>query len=291
MKAPPLDQIRALEVLLRTRSLSSAARELGITRSKADKTLQQLRSDLNDQLLIQRGDQMIRTPRAERMADPLGATLEALDSLLEDDDKRECTATAAIGMRDQFVLALAPALVKRVAVESPQTTLKIVPYERDRLVDYLAGGTVDVAVAVDPPPVPDLVTTLLYVETFVCVTADRAPLTVQRYLSAAHVVTTSRSGYDAVDVALGRLGYRRRVVAHVPHFAALLKAAQSQGLCATVPTRAVLAMRPSNVFVQPPPLPIPVFRVWLVWHRRYEHDPGNRWLRKLVMSASKVASE
>jgi DNA-binding transcriptional LysR family regulator len=287
MKAPSLDRIRALEVLLRTRNLSSAALELGVARSAAASTLRQLRSYLNDQLLIRRGRHMIRTPRGEHLADPLGATLHALDTLLEGDGRRAYRTTATIAMRDQFALSLAPALIRQVAAESPRTTLKIVPYERDRLADYLGRGTVDVAVAVDPPDIPDLVTTLLYRETFVCVTSEREPVTLERYLSASHVATASQ-GHDVVDAALARLGYRRRVVAHVPHFAALLRAAESEGLYATVPLRAIKAMRPANVFVHLPPLAIPDFCVSLVWDRRYDHDPRNRWLRGLLMSAAEA---
>jgi len=289
MKAPSLDRLRALEALLRTRSSSSAAVELGITPSSVHKALGQLRSELKDQLLIRRGARTMLTRRAERLVEPLSATLRALDKLFDDDEKHARRAHAAIAMRDQFVLALAPTLMQRLAAESPQTTLKILPYDRERLLDELIRGTVDVAVAADTPDVPELINTLLYRETFVCVTCDRAPLTLDRYLRAAHVAT-SHSGSTLIDGALSRMGYRRRIVTHVPHFAALLQAAESDGLCATVPAGVVLAMRPPNLFVHPAPLAIPELPVSLVWHRAREQDPDNRWLRDLVTAAAKVAA-
>jgi DNA-binding transcriptional LysR family regulator len=259
--------------------------ELGVTPSTATKTLGQLRSELNDQLLIRRGDRMILTHRAERLVDPLGATLGALDRLLEDDSKQARRTTAAIAMRDESVLALAPALVKRLAAESPHTTLKIVPYERDQLAEDLARGAIDVAVAADPPLDPNLVTALLYEETFVCLTSDRAPLTLERYLSRTHVTTSSNGWYAGVDAALARNGYKRRIVANVPHVAALLLAAE-RGLCATLPYRAALAVRPARLFIHAAPFTIPEFQVLLVWHRRSKQDPDNRWLRGVVISAA-----
>jgi len=286
MKAPSLDRIRALEALLRTRSLTSAAAELGVTRSTATKTLGHLRAELNDQLLMRRGDQLILTRRAERLVDSLGETLGALDRLLEDDGREPARPTAAVAMRDEFVLALAPALVRRLAAESPQTTLKILPYQHQTLADDLARRTVDVAVAADPPRSPQLLTKLLYKEAFVCVTADRAPLTLERYLSAAHVTTTSHSVNVAIDTALARKRYKRKVVAQVPHLAALLHAAESQGLCATLPVRAVLAIRPAQLFIHVSPVAIPERRVLLAWHRKHDQDPGNRWLRAVLMSAA-----
>ena len=286
MKAPSLDRIRTLEALLRTRSPSSAAAELGVARSTATKTLEQLRTELNDQLLMRRGDQMVLTKRAQRLLGSLGETLGALDRLLREDRKQASRTRAAVAMRDELVLALAPRLVKRLAAESPQTALRILPYEHHTLSEDLAARTIDVAVAVDPPRSDELVTALLYREPFVCVTGDRAPLTVERFLSAAHVTTKSHSGNAPVDAALAHNGYKRRVVAQVPHLAALLQAAESDGLCATLPVRVVLAMRPASLFVHTPPIAIPDRRVMLVWHRECEEDPDNRWLRVILMSAS-----
>ena len=284
MKARRLDRIRVLEALLRTRSPSSAALELGVTRRTASKTLGQLRSELNDQLLIRRGARMILTGRAEQLVSSLGATLGALDRLIKD-DTRASRASATLAMRDDFVLTLAPGIVKRIAAESPRTMLKIAPYERDQLVDDLARRTIDVAVTAEPMADPDLVTTFLYAESFVCVTSDRTPITLERYVSAKHVTTTSHVGRAGVDDALARNGYQRNIVAQVPHLAALMEAAEG-GLCATLPGRVAHALRPAGLFVHALPLAIRDLRVSLVWHRRWERDPDNRWLRQVVTSAA-----
>jgi DNA-binding transcriptional LysR family regulator len=223
------------------------------------------------------------------LVEPLGATLRSLDKLFDDDEKEARRAHVTIAMRDQFVLSLAPAVMRRLAAESPDTALKILPYHHDRLLDELMRGTVDVAVAADPPNMPELVKVLLYRETFVCLTCDRAPLTLEKYLRAGHVAT-SHSGSALIDGALARMGYKRRIVTHVPHFAALLQAAESKRLCATVPSGVVMAMHSPNLFIHPAPLAIPDLPVSLLWHRKREQDPNNRWLRNLVISAAKTLS-
>jgi DNA-binding transcriptional LysR family regulator len=289
MKAPSLDRLRALEALLRTRSSSSAAVELGVTPSTIHKTLSHLRSELKDQLLIRRGERTVLTRRAERLVEPLGATLRALETLLEDDHRQAHRPHVAIAMRDQFVLALAPAVMRRLAAERPDTTLKILPYHQDRLLDELMRGTVDVAVAANPPKIPELITAPLYRETFVCLTCDRAPLTLEAYLRAGHAAT-AHSGSALIDGALARMGYKRRIVTHVPHFAALLRVVASNRLCATVPCGVVRAMHPHNLFIHPAPLAIPDLPVALVWHRTREADPDNRWLREVLISAASEAA-
>ncbi len=178
-------------------------------------------------------------------------------------------------MRDEFVLALAPTLVKRLAAESPQTRLNILPYEHHSLAEDLGRRTIDVAVAVDPPRSDELVTELLYREAFVCVTADRDPLTLERYLSAAHVTMRSR-------MAVARRSTRRSPTAatsgeSLPRFLTwprCCSAAESEGLCATLPVRVVLAMRPARFFVHTPPVAIPDRRVMLAWHRELRSGSG-----------------
>ena len=250
------------------------------------KTLGQLRTELNDQLLMRRGDQMILTQRAQRLLPPLGETLGALDRLLEDGSKLASRTRVAIAMRDEFVLALAPALVTRMAAESPQTSLKLLPYQHQNVIEELARRTFDVAVAVDPPKSTYLRTTLLYREAFVCMTAERTPLTLESYLSARHVTTSSPNGNAGDDASLRHKGYNRRIAVQVPHLAALLHAVESEGLYATLPIRVVLAIRPANLFIHTPPIPIPERRVMLAWHRESDSDPDNRWLRDVLVSAS-----
>jgi DNA-binding transcriptional LysR family regulator len=286
MKAPSVDRIRALEALLRTRSPTSAAAELHVARATAKRTLEEWRAELNDQLLMRRGNQLILTRRAESLVSTLGEALGTLDRLLEGEPEQAERANAAISMRDEFVLTLAPALLKRLATDHPQTTLKILPYEHHAPIEDLDRRIVDLAVVVDPPRSSEIVTKLLYTEPFVCVTADRAPLTPERYLSAAHVAMTSYGANAAVDAALARHGYKRHIAVYVPHLTALLQAVESDGLYATLPIRPLLAMRPAKLFVHPAPIPIPERSVLLAWNRKCERDPKNRWLRNLVLSVS-----
>jgi DNA-binding transcriptional LysR family regulator len=85
------------------------------------------------------------------------------------------------------------------------------------------------------------------------------------------------------------MGYKRRVIAYVPHFAALLRVVASQRLCATVPSGVVQAIQPHSVYVHPAPLAIPDLPVSLVWHRTREADPDHRWLRDVLISAATTA--
>jgi DNA-binding transcriptional LysR family regulator len=225
-------------------------------------------------------------PRAQRLANPIGASLRDLRRLLEGNGSPARPSIVSVSMRDQFVLALGPSLVRRLAEQSPGTVLNVLPYDRERLADDLARGVGDVAVAVDPPGAPGLIGTTLYRETFVCLTPNRNPPTLAEYLGAWHVATTAHAGYSGIEATLSRKGYSRRVAAFVPYFAALVHVAEAEGLYATLPSRVVDAIKPRRAFVHPLPLAIPGFRVSMVWHRRCDRDADNRWLREMIVASA-----
>jgi DNA-binding transcriptional LysR family regulator len=142
--SPSLNHLLVLEALLRTRSPTAAARELTVTQSAVSKTLAALRQELGDPLLLRRGDGMVLTPRAERLAGPLAASLRSLRSLVTDSPSDTGPATIVIAMRDQFVVSLGAALLRAVTSGSPQTEIRFVSYDRERIGDELARGAVDV---------------------------------------------------------------------------------------------------------------------------------------------------
>src|SRR5580698_8542054 len=159
---PSLDRLEVLESLLRTKSPTASARELGVTQSAVSKTLAVLRGELADPLLLRRGDTMVLTPRAERLLAPLSSSLNALRSVVTDTAEPSGPATATLALRDQFVVSLGPAILRIVARESPRTVVRFLAYERERVMDDLARGAIDVAVAVDPPEAPGLRQSVLY---------------------------------------------------------------------------------------------------------------------------------
>ncbi len=279
---PSLNHLVVLEALLRTRSPTAAARELNVTQSAVSKTLAALRRQLGDPLLLRRGDAMIPTPRAEQLAGPLAASLRSLRGLVTDSPADPGPAVAVIAMRDQFVVSLGAALLRAVASRSPQTQVRFVSYDRDRIGDELARGAVDVAIAVDPPDRPGLRQTVLYHEQFVCVALPRKRLTLRSYLAEDHVVATAHAGYAGIDATLGKMGYRRHIVAYTTYFAAALHLADELGILATLPSRVASSLPLRRLKAYPLPVALPGFTCRMVWDARVDTDARNRWLRDSI---------
>ena len=286
---PSLDRLEVLESLLRTKSPTASARELSVTQSAVSKTLAVLRDELGDPLLLRRGDTMVLTPRAERLRAPLSSSLNALRGVVSDTAQPSGPATATLALRDQFVVSLGPAILRIVAKESPRTVVRFLAYERERVMDDLARGAIDVAVAVDPPDGPGLRQAVLYRETFVCIAPQRKPLTLRGYLGAGHVTTTAHTGYSGVDQVLSEHGHTRRIVASTTFFATAAHLADELGLVATLPSRVARAAFLRRAHVHPVPFAVPSFSSRLIWDARADVDTANRWIRDVARRAANEA--
>jgi DNA-binding transcriptional LysR family regulator len=287
---PTLDRLEVLGSLLRTRSPTASARELGVTQSAVSKTLAALRDELSDPLLVRRGDAMLLTPRAERLRAPLASALAALRNVVANTEVPAGPAAVTIALRDQFVLSLGAGIVRGIGSESARTAVRLVSYERVRIGDELATGAVDLAIAVDPPEEAGLLQAVLYHETFVCVAPRRPRLTLRAYLAAGHVTTTAHSGYSGIDETLLAMGHTRRIVASTTYFIAAANLAQELGLIATVPERLARALSLRRSSVHALPFPSPSFSTRMIWDVRADNDPTNQWLRSLVRRAASAGN-
>lgn len=285
--ARSLNRLVVLEALLRTRSPTTAARELKVTQSAVSKTLAALREELGDALLLRRGDSMVLTPRGERLAGPLASSLRSLDAVLSDSPSDPGSAVVVVAMRDQFVISLGAALLRTVAAESPSTEVRFAHYDRSRIADELVRGSVDVAIAVDPPDAPGVRQAVLYQERFVCVAPSRKRLTLRAYLGGSHIVATAHAGYTGVDDALAKLGHARRVVACTAYFGAALHLADELGLIVTLPSRVANALPTRNASVHPAPFSLPGFACRMIWDARVDADPRSRWIRDAVRRSAR----
>src|SRR5258708_7132645 len=97
--------MRALEAAARHRSYSRAAEELSVTHGAVSQQIRRLEAELGAQLFARRGNAMIPTPAAERLADEVGRALGVL---------KEAVARFSLAAeRDPLVVSLDPQFATR----------------------------------------------------------------------------------------------------------------------------------------------------------------------------------
>ena len=168
---------------------------------------------------------------------------------------------------------------------------------RPRLADELGVGSVNLALGwVDHPP-DALCQHRLFDETFVCILRPKHPrigkkLSLAQFASEWHLVVGryqhgSESFFRSLDGNLERelvhKGVDRKVAMRVPHFLAVPNIISTTDLLCVVPRQlAEVYAAYGQVRLVPLPVKSESFRVSQFWHKRFDLDQGNRWLRGLI---------
>jgi DNA-binding transcriptional LysR family regulator len=114
----------------------------------------------------------------------------------------------------------------------------------------------------------------------------RDGMTLEAFVALPHLLVTERGdAYGAVDEALAKLGLGRHVRLTVPHVLVVPTVLPHSDLIASVGARAArLFACTAPIDIYEMPLPIPAWRLSMLWSRQKAGDLGLAWLRDILAS-------
>lgn len=294
-----LNLLVALDVLLRERNVTRAAKKLGITQSAMSHKLKRLREELGDPLFVSAASGLIATPRAERMELPLRSAIQGVTAAVTAGapfDPRTTDREIRIACADAVEITLLPRMLARLAHAAPRMKLSI-RRRAPSSVDELASGSLDLLVlpggvpGVSSEDRPGIQRRLLQSDGFLCVVRADHPtvgqrLTLQKFLALDHLlVAPGGTSLGVVDQVLASKQLTRRVAVTTTSFlsAPLLLAQTDMVLtCPASVAKAATAMAPVRLLA--PPIELPVIANYLLWHERYQHDAAHQWMREFAIT-------
>ena len=296
-----LNLLAALDVLLAERSVTAAAKRLGLSASATSRTLARLRSATGDPLLVQAGRSLVPTPYAEQLGGRVHALAQEARAVLtpvkDHIDPALLERTFTIRANEGFVALFAAALVASITEAAPHIRLRFAP-KPDKDAAPLRDGRIDIEIGTAGAAAPELRTKLLFRDRFVG--AARLghhlldhPITPRRYAACGHVVASRRGATTGpVDDALHELGLRRKIVAIVPGFSDALNIARCSDLIALVPGSSLRGGGVAAQGLKPFELPVttPEVAISSMWHPRLDADPAHRWLRGKLIATCRAAA-
>jgi DNA-binding transcriptional LysR family regulator len=291
-----LNLLVVLDSLLEHKSVSSAARALGLTQPTISHSLARLREAFSDPLLVRAGRNMMLTPRAEALAPSVKAVLQDVRRVLSLSvhfDPELTTRTFTLGCPDLFV-AFLPELLGRLSREAPGLRVVAVPPPLD-LGEALSQGIIDLAVTGSQIEGAGLVQRHLASMTWVVLARHGHPgvhgdrIDMETWLKYPHVIV-QRPG--PLAEILAALGHERKVAFTAPNFLSAPYAVAHTDWFFTMP-RELVRRQAQDLRLQmlEPPLPMPALRVVSAWHERLSADPGHAWLRQRIVETANRALE
>lgn len=289
-----LNLLVAFEVLMDERTVTGAAKKLGISQSAMSSTLSRIRKLFDDPILRRSGRAMIATPAAEAILPPVRGILSHIESSLTDFrsfDPAVDERTFRIMSSDHDIVGLLHPLLLAITPAMPNIRLEIRPITEEFALE-LFRNQVDLLVL--PRELmsshseiwsDEIKCEILYRDRYV-LAADKdndqvkAAMTVDEFSRMPYLAAVGTDGSAAAsDVNLNVLGIPRRVEVSAGLAVApfMLRGTNLITLIPRVPASRVAAA--AEIRLVEPPMQLQPVSVAMVWLRRKDDDPGNVWLR------------
>lgn len=295
LKDIDLNLLRLFDAVYRTRNVSRAADLLDLTQPAASQGLTRLRTLIQDPLFMRAAGGVHPTPKAQRLAAPVRQALAVLEQALGETavfDPEQSRRAFQIHMSDIGEGRFLPELMVALRERAPGVRVETLPLPRDQITGALDAGRIDFAFGF-LPGVKETQRLQLLQDRYVVLLRKGHPFTRRKRTGRALLAALRELEFVAVRshadtlriVQQLQLEDRLRLVTE--HFMVLPSIVRATDLAAVMPRNIARGFEGAYAIVEPQ-FPQRDFAVALHWSRRFEADPGNRWLRALVTELFKA---
>ncbi|WP_196762248.1 LysR family transcriptional regulator [Pseudoalteromonas luteoviolacea] len=279
-----------LDALYQTQSVSGAAKSLNLSQSAMSHALKRLRIAFNDPLFVRESGKMLPTQKAleikpltQQGLAILHQVANSLDSFNQNTTNRQFVIAATDFTTKLFIYPL----LNMLSVLNSNIRIKVIDLSSEVPIKALSSNHIDLVLTFSHEQAfaNNLSQQKLISGQYRVVARKKHPvvsnkLSLNAYLDAKHILV-SPWGADSgsLDNELNKLGKSRHIAAIVPQLMSAVELVSNSDLIATVPTLSIRQHDIANVQILEPPLALPDYKLFMVWHPSYNLDQGLIWLR------------
>lgn len=291
-----LNLLKVLDVMMKERNLTRCAQRLHITPSAVSHALKRLRGSVGDELFVRQGQVMVPTPACERLAPKVSDALTSLKQALlawQVFDANSSDAHFFVAMRESLEPSLLPPFLAQLSVNAPNVQVSSVALDRVNMERLLEKGDIHFAIDVAKPVSTGIGHCHYMTDDFVVLgwkqTYYSLPLTSENYLSARHIVVSSRPKGATVDeIALANAGGSRNIIMRCQSYSAAAASLTSKLGVLTLPkTIAEPLAEQYGLSLDKLPLTVPAVENHLYWNVQSIFDPAQAWFKAQLLSLLK----
>lgn len=286
-----LNMLVALHALIEEKSVSKAARRMSITQPGMTYTLNKLRTQFNDQLLIRGANEMRLSDLAAELEAPLQEMFEKVNRVIYHKrtfQPRDCELQFRLFLGYGEQSGLIEALFQQLRRQAPKARLRITPKASQELLDQ---GQVDCMIWHTATEGWHYCK-LIHLSHYVLIARPGHPLLSQRkpdlktfasygHIAVEHYMDTHSSLQQDIAEAIAQNGLTLRQSAVVVSYETAAGMVEKSDLIAIVPEHIAGQYR---VECLPPPLALRPMAIYLVWHERTHRHPAHAWFRAQVIN-------
>ncbi|MEY4751434.1 MAG: hypothetical protein RIQ60_3648 [Pseudomonadota bacterium] len=295
-----LNLLRVFDVVMAERNLTRAADQLAMTQPAVSNALRRLRDSVGEALFTRSAFGVKPTARAEALWPAVQAALNQLRETLEpsDYDPRAQPHGFLVAMADATAAHILPPLLADLQAQQARASLRVLPLATRDPSQLLEQGEADLAIGHFPEVVTrvaglaaqaPLLHRTLYQTRYVCVMRRGHPLAdveldLDTYCAADHLlVSFSGRPQGQIDEVLTAMQRSRRLVLTVNQFFTAGRVVASTDLITVLPEAFLSVTGAADQLVaRPLPVALTPLQVHMLWHRRNDRHPAQRWLRARI---------
>ena len=288
-----LNLLDLFSTVYKTRNLTEAGKQLGLSQPAMSHALSRLREMYDDPLFLRQAKGVQPTPFAESLVSPVSEALQILEQTLrkEQFDPSTSNRVFRLAMTDIGEQTFLPKLVNALNEQAPFIRIESVATSTTtaELADALSQGRIDMALGAIEKVGAGIRQQVLFSDYYVCVARNGInPQVMQErsaFLRAKHVVPDVAGTVHSslIQKFLENHTIGRQAMVRVTHFLAIAELVSKTDLIAIMPRNLALNVEQRwDIQHFTPPVPIPAYEVALCWHQRHSNEPGHRWLRELI---------
>lgn len=288
-----------LRALLQERSVTRAAKAVGLTQPAVSNALGRLRRRFGDDLLVKVGREYRLTPLGQSLLDRVDTAFDAVERLFEKEfDPASSTRIFTLILSDYSVVLLAEPITQTLRAEAPGVRLNLQQLSASSL-DFQESLRHSDGLVIPPGYIRDNPSTRLLSDRWVCIVSGNN-LRVEDTVTLDDLARLPLvASYDQLALSssppvrqLRALGVEPHVEITVESFLAVPFLVAGTDRIAFVQEK--LARRFSglvDVRVLPSPLPNLEHLVSLHWDAIETNDPGHRWFREALGRAAATITD
>ncbi|MFV0385345.1 LysR family transcriptional regulator [Paracoccus sp. (in: a-proteobacteria)] len=293
LRRADLGLLVSLDALLSERSVTAAARKLGISQPALSAQLARLRDLLDDDVLVGNAHGMVPTARAQALQGPLHALLKDMSDLIFAEagfDPATSERRFHLAGADLSLALVLPPLMRHLRDAAPGLRISTGGLDHDRIEADARAGRLDLVVtSAERMPQSFHSTRLIEAEYRVIWRQDHPQLaggiSLDQFCTLPHLHVSPFEDWlqGPVDQVLQVQGLRRVVSASVSNYVLAPALLRASDLIAVVP-RILLDIDGAGLAEAALPIDIAPLAAHLGWHPRNRNDRAHQWLRRAVVS-------
>jgi len=287
-----LNLLRLFDAVWRARSVSLAAKQLGLSQPAASQGLARLRNTLGDALFERSGAGVRPTPRADRLAKAVQNALATLEEALnasEDFDPLRSQRLVRMHLSDIGEARFLPDIVTLLQKQAPGIRLAALSLPHNQISAALDNGQLDLAIGYLPEVAHTLQKPLLD-DRYVVLLRKGHPVLKQSTKQGLSLKALSSLEFAAVRThadtlrILERMRWQHQLRLTVSHFLSLPEIVRHSDLAVLMPRNFAQGFAAAGELeMLEPDLPLQDFTVSMHWSVRFDKDPCLSWLRQALL--------